>query len=86
MKRSHFSVEPITPILQQAAGGIAVCNICRQVGISEQTFYRWRKNVRRDATRRGTGAQAAVRGEHEAEAARRRFVARQSYAARLKKF
>jgi putative transposase len=26
------------------AGGIAVGEVCRQVGISEQTFYRWKKD------------------------------------------
>jgi putative transposase len=29
---------------QQVAGGIAVGEVCRQVGISEQTFYRWKKD------------------------------------------
>ena len=28
----------------QVAGGIAVDDVCRQVGISEQTFYRWKKH------------------------------------------
>ncbi len=43
MKRKRFSVEQITSILQQVAGGRAVGDVCRQVGISEQTFYRWKK-------------------------------------------
>ena len=43
MKRTRFSVEQITSVLQQAAGGIAVGDVCRQVGVSEQTFYRWKK-------------------------------------------
>ncbi|AKH42812.1 transposase-like protein [Altererythrobacter atlanticus] len=30
------------------AGGMGVCESCREVGISEKTFYRWRK-ARRDA-------------------------------------
>jgi putative transposase len=36
-------VEQITAVLQQAEGGVPVGDVCRQVGISEQTFYRWKK-------------------------------------------
>ena len=43
MKRKRFSVEQITSVLQQTAGGMAVGDVCRQLGISEQTFYRWKK-------------------------------------------
>ena len=43
MKRKRFSVEQITSVLQQVEGGVAVGEVCRQVGIAEQTFYRWKK-------------------------------------------
>ena len=43
MKRKRFSVEQITGVLQQVGGGVPVGDVCRQVGISEQTFYRWKK-------------------------------------------
>ena len=43
MKKKRFSVEQITAVLQQAAGGVPVGDVCRQVGVSEQTFYRWKK-------------------------------------------
>ena len=43
MKRKRFSVEQITAVLQQVSGGMPVGDVCRQVGISEQTFYRWKK-------------------------------------------
>ena len=43
MKKKRFSVEQITSVLQQVAGGVPVGDVCRQVGISEQTFYRWKK-------------------------------------------
>ena len=39
MKKKRFSVEQIASVLQQVAGGIAVGEVCRQVGVSEQTFY-----------------------------------------------
>ena len=43
MKKKRFSVEQITSVLQQVASGVPVGDICRHVGISEQTYYRWKK-------------------------------------------
>ena len=43
MKRKRFSVEQIVAILKQAELGLPVADLIRQVGISEQTFYRWKK-------------------------------------------
>lgn len=43
MKRKHYSVEQIVAALKQAELGMAVGDIVRQLGISEQTFYRWKK-------------------------------------------
>ena len=43
MKKKRFSVEQITAVLKQAETGAPVGDLSRQVGISEQTFYRWKK-------------------------------------------
>ena len=43
MKKKRFSVEQITAVLQQVGGGMPVGEVCRQIGIAEQTFYRWKK-------------------------------------------
>lgn len=43
MKKKRLSVEQITSVLQQVAGGVPVGDVIRHVGISEQTFYRWKK-------------------------------------------
>ena len=43
MKRKRFSVEQIVGVLKQAEVGVPVVELIRQVGISEQTFYRWKK-------------------------------------------
>ena len=43
MKRKRFSVEQIVAVLKQADIGVPVAELIRQVGISEQTFYRWKK-------------------------------------------
>jgi putative transposase len=43
MKRKRYSTEQIVAILKQAEMGLSVADLIRQVGISEQTFYRWKK-------------------------------------------
>jgi putative transposase len=43
VKRKRFSVEQIVAMLKQAELGLPVAELTRQVGISEQTFYRWKK-------------------------------------------
>ncbi len=43
MKRSKFSQEQVAYALRQAESGTAVPNVCRQLGISEATFYVWKK-------------------------------------------
>ena len=44
MKRKRFSVEQIVGVLKQAEVGVPVGELIRKVGISEQTFYRWKKH------------------------------------------
>ena len=43
MKKKRFSVEQIVGILKQAEVGVPIGELIRKVGISEQTFYRWKK-------------------------------------------
>lgn len=43
MKKKRFAVEQIVAILKQAELGIPIAELIRQVGISDQTFYRWKK-------------------------------------------
>lgn len=43
MKKTKFSDEKIAYILRQAEAGTPALEVCRQNGISEQTFYRWKK-------------------------------------------
>lgn len=42
MKRSRYSDEQIAYALRQVEGGTAVADVCRQMGISEATFYVWK--------------------------------------------
>ena len=43
MKTSKFSEAQIAYILRQAEEGTAIGEVCRKAGISEATFYNWRK-------------------------------------------
>lgn len=43
MKKSRFTDEQIAFALKQAATGTPVDEVCRKLGISQQTFYRWKK-------------------------------------------
>ncbi len=43
MKRKRYSDKQIAFALRQAEGGTAVEEICRKLGVSEPTFYRWKK-------------------------------------------
>jgi len=42
MKKSRFSEEQIIGFLKEAERGAKPLDICRQAGITEQTYYRWR--------------------------------------------
>jgi putative transposase len=43
MKRSRFSEEQVAYALRQVEAGTPVPDICRQLGVSEATFYVWKK-------------------------------------------
>ncbi len=43
MKRKRYSGEQIVYALRQVESGSAAVAICRKLGVSEQTFYRWKK-------------------------------------------
>ena len=42
MRKSRFSEDKIIKILKQVEAGQQIRDTCREHGISEQTFYRWR--------------------------------------------
>ncbi|TFH48408.1 MAG: transposase [Methanothrix sp.] len=47
MSRKRFSTEQIITKLREAeilsSRGLKVTEICRQIGVTENTYYRWRK-------------------------------------------
>jgi putative transposase len=60
MKESRFSEQQIAFVLRQAEEGTPVAEVCRKAGISEASFYNWRKKLWR----------AAAVGDEAAETAR----------------
>jgi putative transposase len=42
MKKSKYSEEQIIGVLKEAEAGIAVTELCRKYGISDQTYYNWK--------------------------------------------
>jgi putative transposase len=43
MKRSKFTEEQIAYAIRQVESGSPVPDVCRQLGVSEATFYVWKK-------------------------------------------
>ena len=43
MKKSRYTAEQVAFAMRQAESGTQVSEVCRKMGISEQTFYRWKK-------------------------------------------
>ena len=43
MRQSKFSGEQIALALRQAESGTPVLEICRRLGVTKQSFYRWKR-------------------------------------------
>ncbi len=43
MRKSRFSDQQIALVLQQVENGASVAEVCRKLGVTEQTYYRWKK-------------------------------------------
>lgn len=59
MRRKRYSAEEIVNKLREAevelSRGRAIAEVCKQIGVTEQTYYRWRREyggLRTDQARR----------------------------------
>lgn len=43
MKKSRFSEEQIAFALRQTESGAPIAEVCRKMGVSEQTYVRWKR-------------------------------------------
>ena len=43
MKKSKFTEAQIAVAIKQSKSGVTVEEICRKLGVSQQTFYNWKK-------------------------------------------
>lgn len=42
MKKSRFTESQIVAMLKRHESGVTVKDLCREAGISDQTFYKWK--------------------------------------------
>jgi putative transposase len=42
MRKSRFSEEQIIRILERVETGELVKDVCREIGVAENTYYRWK--------------------------------------------
>ena len=42
MRKSRFNEQQIIAALKQVDAGVKAKDVCRKLGVSEQTFYRWK--------------------------------------------
>lgn len=50
MKTSRFTEAQIAFVLKEAEDGAPIAGVCRKAGISDATFYNWRKKYARPSS------------------------------------
>ncbi|NHA14619.1 transposase [Thioalkalivibrio sp. XN279] len=68
MKKSRFTEEQITYALRQAESGTPVADVCRQLGVSEASFYVWKKKYGKLDLTELRGVTATARRERPPQA------------------
>ena len=81
MPRKGRSNEEIVHALHQVEGGEKVTEVCRRLGVSEQTFYRWKKQFAGLGLSGAARAAVAAPRKQQVETGRRRPDARSPHPA-----
>ena len=81
MSKKGHTEEQILRALRQAESGMKVADICREHGVSEATYYVWKKKYSGLGLEELREAAAIARGEQQAEAAGRGSLAGPAHAA-----
>src|SRR5262245_2674186 len=71
MRTSKFTPEQMVHVLRQGESGVPIAELCRQHQISEQTYYRWKKQFGDRGTAEVRELRQLRARESEAEAAGR---------------
>src|SRR6266436_6672272 len=82
MKRSKFSEEQVASSLRQVEGSTPVGDVCRQLGVSEATFYAWKKKYAHLGVSELRRLRQLEDEKRAVEASGRRSHARQAHAVR----
>ena len=67
--RKHHTAEQIAQALRQGEAGTPIADIIRKMGVHENTFYLWKKEIRRSWHFRNSRTAPASRRKHEAQKA-----------------
>ncbi len=64
MPRKRYSTEQIVTKLRQAevelGGGLRTPEMCKKLGVSEQTYYRWRKELGQHGVEHGDLGRSSI--------------------------
>ena len=72
MRTSKFSAEQIVNALRQVEGGTSAAQVMRELGVTRQTYYNWRRKY-------GPFALATLRRVHKLEGENRKLKQLQRY-------
>jgi putative transposase len=64
MRPSRFTDDEIVQALRRVKAGTPAVTVCRALGVTQTTFYRWRRKYERDETRQ-PGDVGALRLENQ---------------------
>ena len=65
MRPSRFTEDQIRKAISQVETGTPLVEMCRKLGVTQTTFYRWRKKYGDDAGKGSTGVRILMDENHK---------------------